>query len=107
MSWPKGPEPAEEGTCWGAGTADGQRSRSFLLGSGKVCFTGAQQVGVDSARAGWSPRAGGEGRKVGARLVGAPLPGSALASPTASGVGWERGPNPGFGRGSPDAQEQP
>lgn len=62
---------------------------------------------MDSGRAGWSPRACGEGRKVGARLARAPLPGPALAAPATSGFGWERGPNPGFGRGSPGSREQP
>ena len=62
---------------------------------------------MDSGLAGWSPRVCGEGRKVGARLAGVPLPGSALAAPATSGVGSERGPNPGFGRGFPDAREQP
>lgn len=65
-----------------AGTARWPVGPFFLLGSGKVCFTRAQQVGVDSAR-GREPGTPGlrEGRKVGARGAGAPLPGPALATP--------------------------
>lgn len=103
----RGRSPPRRGSTGARGRPNCQCSRSFFLGSGKVCFTRAQQVGVDSGLAGWSPRACEEGRKVGARLAGAPLPGSALAAPATSGVGSERGPNPGFGRGSPDAREQP